>query len=119
MSNDKRLFTIAGTSTFRGVNTFRFATGSAHSRSLILKRNGHIEIKLVDLPQAMTKADAMLYLKSKGVEAVVPKTGRGSGLTSEDIEAQQKIIEASVVAAAAHESSVRDADAEWLSNLGK
>lgn len=119
MSKDTKLFTIAGTSTFRGKSTFRFATGNIHTRELVLKRNGHIDIKLQELPRPMTKDDAMAYLQSEeGVQAVMPKTGRGSGVKPEEIAAQEAIVNERAQAEAAVEEAVQQEDAEWISKLG-
>ena len=119
MSKDTKLFTIAGTSTFRGKNTFRFATGNLHTRELVLKRNGHIDIKLQDLPNPMTKADAVAYLQSEeGIQAVMPKTGRGSAVKPEEIAAQEAIITARREEEAKAEEAVIEADQEFLNKLG-
>lgn len=74
--SDTKTFSIAGTSTLSGVNTYRFATGKATVRAGVLKRNGHTDIALQDLPSAMTKADAIAFLTQAGITAIVPKSGR-------------------------------------------
>jgi hypothetical protein len=73
-----KTFRIAGTSFYRDEHTFRFANGDAKVRMGILKRGGHTAIELGDLPQAMTKAQAVEYLTAQGVKAVVPKTRQGA-----------------------------------------
>lgn len=65
-------FTLAGTSTLKGVNTYRFATGNVKVRTGVLKRNGHSDIKLLELPQAMTKEDATAWLSGQGITAHMP-----------------------------------------------
>jgi len=118
MSKDSRLFTIAGTSTFRGKNTWRFATGSAHNRQLVLERNEHVDVKLIDLPKPMTKAEAIEYLKSEaGVQAVMPKTGRGSALTPEEIAAQEQIIIEKKKAQEAALEEAKKSDEDFINNL--
>lgn len=67
-----KLFTIAGTSTLNGVNTFRFATGKVNVRTAKLKRHGHTDVDLVELPNAMNKTDAVAWLVSQGRDAVIP-----------------------------------------------
>ncbi len=67
-----KLFTIAGTSTLDGVNTFRFATGKLNVRTAKLKRHGHTDVSLMELPRAMTKKEAVAFLIEQGREAVVP-----------------------------------------------
>ncbi len=75
MASDK-LFTIAGTSTVKGVNTYRVATGKAKVRTGVLTRNGHTDVDLRDLPSPMTKDDAIAFLQAQGIEATVLKSGR-------------------------------------------
>lgn len=67
-----KLFTIAGTSTLNGVNTYRFATGKLNVRTAKLKRHGHTDVDLMLLPQGMTKQDAIAFLVSQGRAAVLP-----------------------------------------------
>jgi hypothetical protein len=76
MSN--KLFTIAGTSNLNGKVKFRFATGTVKHRSLVLARNGHSNIKLFELPNAMSKEDARAFVEAQllmtpvGVEVAQP-----------------------------------------------
>jgi hypothetical protein len=69
-----KLFTIAGTSVLNGKLTYRFATGKVSVRGYKLKKTGHSDISLQELPEPMTKADAIAFLQSNGIEAVMPKT---------------------------------------------
>jgi hypothetical protein len=69
-----KTFTLAGTSYYRGELTFRFANGEAKARMAILKRGGHTDVELNELPQAMTKEDAVALMRARGVDAVMPKT---------------------------------------------
>lgn len=80
MSTEKT-FTVGGTSVLNGVLTYRFANNSAKARAGKLKQHGHTEIALIDLPNAMTKEEAVAYLTSQGigVNAVIPKSGRPKG----------------------------------------
>lgn len=76
-----KLFTIAGTSTVDGVNTLRFATGKVKVREGVLRRAGHTDINLRELPRPMTKQDAAAWLAAQGIEAVLPvKGGKGKPL---------------------------------------
>jgi hypothetical protein len=61
MSNDN-LFKVAGVSTVKGNYKVRFANDL--SRVKVLIKTGHTDIELVDLPSAMSKADAVTYLKT-------------------------------------------------------
>tara|TARA_B110000503_G_C7000819_1_gene351446 strand:+ start:111 stop:422 length:312 start_codon:yes stop_codon:yes gene_type:complete len=60
-----KLFTIAGTSTLKGTVKFRFATGTVKHRTLVLTRNDHTDIKLFELPTAMSKAEAKSFVESQ------------------------------------------------------
>jgi predicted Holliday junction resolvase-like endonuclease len=73
-----KTFTIAGSSNLNGVIKNRFANGTVKVRGQILARNGHTDIKLVELPTAMTKADALAFLESQTImtpriEDIVPQ----------------------------------------------
>ena len=65
----EKLFTVAGTSNLNGVVKFRFAN-DLKSRVKVLQRNGHTDIELFELPEAMTKKDAVAYLENQCVETV-------------------------------------------------
>lgn len=67
-----KLFTIAGTSTVNGVNTYRVANGKAKVREGVLRRAGHTDISLRDLPNEMSKPNAIAWLNAQGVQAVLP-----------------------------------------------
>lgn len=55
-----KLFTVAGVSTLNGVVKYRFA--NSLKRDAVLRKNGHTDIKLVELPKAMSKEDAVAYI---------------------------------------------------------
>jgi hypothetical protein len=65
-----KTFTVAGTSNLNGVIKYRFAN-DLKTRTATLARNGHTEIQLVELPEAMTKDAAIQYLLAQG-HAVQP-----------------------------------------------
>jgi len=69
-----KLFTIAGTSIAKGITKFRFATGTVKARSLVLTRNDHTDVKLFELPTAMSKAEAISFVESQLL--MTPKTVR-------------------------------------------
>jgi len=71
-----KTFTIGGTSTVDGVNTFRVCNGEIKVREGVLRRAGHTDIKLAELPNPMTRAGAVAYLKTQGVEAIIPVGGK-------------------------------------------
>ena len=57
-----KTFTVAGVSTLNGIVTARFANDL--SRAKVLEKNGHINVRLVELPGAMDKEHAMTHLLS-------------------------------------------------------
>jgi len=59
MATDK-LFTVAGISTLNGDTKPRFANDQM--RVKVLAKNGHSDIELVELPEAMTKTAAVEFL---------------------------------------------------------
>jgi hypothetical protein len=91
MANSK-LFTVAGTSTLNGINTYRFATGKPSVRAAKLKRHGHTDISLQELSNPMTKEDAVSFLTSQGIVAVVPTNRKSTPveLTDEQKAAAEK-----------------------------
>ena len=73
-----KLYTVAGTSVLNGKTAYRFA--NSMSRAGVLTRNGHELVRLVALPEPMTKESAIAYLnlesavKSAGFEVVAVPT---------------------------------------------
>ena len=63
-------YTVAGTSLFEGVVTYRFANST--KRMKVLERNGHKDVVFWELPRAMVLKDAVAFLKTKGVVAQLP-----------------------------------------------
>lgn len=59
----EKTFTVAGTSNLNGAVKFRFAN-DLKGRIKVLERNGHTDIKLMELPEPMTKTDAIAFLES-------------------------------------------------------
>lgn len=63
----EKLFTVAGTATNpNGTTKARFANDLV-ARIKILNKAGCTDINLVELPQAMTKLQALQYLQEQGV----------------------------------------------------
>ncbi len=56
MATDK-LFTVVGTSSLDGVTKVRFANDTM--RTKVLQKHGHTDILLVELPEPMSKLDAV------------------------------------------------------------
>jgi hypothetical protein len=57
------MFKVTGISTLNGVTKVRFANDMV-SRVKILNKDGHKDINLVELPNALSKGDCVKYLKS-------------------------------------------------------
>ena len=57
------MFKVTGISTLNGQTKVRFANDLV-SRVKILVKDGHSDINLVELPEALSKADCVNYLKT-------------------------------------------------------
>jgi hypothetical protein len=62
------MFKVIGVSTLNGVTKVRFANDMV-SRVKILNKDGHKDINLVELPNALSKGDCVKYLKSSDLYA--------------------------------------------------
>lgn len=56
-----KLFTIAGTSNLKGQVKVRFANDTM--RVKVLAKNDHTDIVLIELPHAMSKQEAVMFIK--------------------------------------------------------
>ncbi len=65
MATDKT-FTVAGTATQNGVTKARFANDMV-ARVKILTKAGCTNINLIELPQPMTKLEALQHLQTLGI----------------------------------------------------
>ena len=61
---DNKLYTVAGTAEQHGLTKVRFANDFI-ARVKILDKNGCTNIQLFELPEPMTKLDALKFLKEK------------------------------------------------------
>jgi hypothetical protein len=61
-----KTWTVVGTSVKRGEKKLRLANGTAEARQRVLEKDGHTEVRLFDLPNAMTEADARAWLEAQG-----------------------------------------------------
>jgi len=69
-------FTVAGVSTLNGVVKYRVA--NSLKREAILKKSGHTDIKLIELPKAMSKEDAFAFIAAHAdFQATKPTTKGG------------------------------------------
>ena len=63
---DNKLYTVAGTAEQHGMTKVRFANDFV-ARIKILDKNGCTNIQLFELPQPMTKLDALHWLKEQNL----------------------------------------------------
>lgn len=103
MSNAEHTYTVAGTSLFEGVVTYRFANSTKRMR--VLERNGHKDVQFWELPRAMVLKDAVAFLNAKGVVAQLPYGQR---------KVQNGTRAAVEVAAAEQQDAHVVAHTEWL-----
>jgi len=68
MAQTEKLFTVAGTATQNGVTKARFANDLV-ARIKILNKAGCTDINLIELPEPMTKLQALQHLQSIGITA--------------------------------------------------
>lgn len=66
MSDENKTWTVVGTSIKKGEKTLRFANGTAAAREKVLLKDNHSEVRLFDLPSAMTKEAAVAWLEAQG-----------------------------------------------------
>lgn len=59
---NEKTFTVAGTSVLKGVEKVRFAN-NLKTRKLVLGKNGHADVDLIELPMEMNKEQAVLFLR--------------------------------------------------------
>jgi hypothetical protein len=68
---DKK-WTLAGTAVQNGEVSWRFGTNDLDARKRNLERAGFSDVRLVQLPQAMTREEAMQYVQAHGLLEHVP-----------------------------------------------
>jgi hypothetical protein len=64
-----KAFKIVGVSTQGKVTKFRFANGDMAARIKVLERNGHTDINLIELPNAVSKMEAIEAYTAQHPEA--------------------------------------------------
>lgn len=65
MSDDNKLFKVAGVSAVKGQYKVRFANDMARVKVLI--KTDHTDIELMELPRAMTKGEIATFLKTSSL----------------------------------------------------
>jgi hypothetical protein len=88
----EKTFTVAGTSIVNNKRTYRFSNGKINLRRNMLKHFGHRAIKLMELPEPMTKVQAMAFLQKQGVRASLPTRSK-SNKKSQLVVAAEKLVE--------------------------
>lgn len=84
LSNNLRLYTAVGTTTFKGVTKIWFANETA-TRVKNMIKDGHVNVEFATLPKPMSKADALNYLADNPSALSVDK-GLASELVSQKTE---------------------------------
>ena len=100
-----KTYTIAGSTNFDGRKTFRFANGKMNVRRNMLKFKGHTAIKLLELPRPMNKVQAIAFLKSEGVKAVLPTRSANKRRNSPIVDQANALIAKKAKAAATREAN--------------
>lgn len=98
-----KTFTIAGYSNLNGRVKLRVATGTIARRTAVLKSSGHTDINLVELPQPMTRAEAMAFVEAQfaGVELFRSKVAAPATVEISTVsldETQSRSVDADAVA---------------------
>lgn len=116
-----RTYTVAGTSSFKGQVTYRFASGKAKAREAVLVRNEHTDVNMIDLPSEMTKDQAIAHLNGIGITAVLPKTGRTPKIKTTNDAARELLdavnAETETNTAASENTAVVADDVAFLTNM--
>lgn len=68
-------FSVAGVSTLNGVVKYRVA--NSLKREAILRKSGHTAIKLIELPQSMSKEDAFAFIAAHADFQAVKPSAKG------------------------------------------
>ena len=72
IGNMNKTFTIVGKSTLGNqAPKYRVANGAIKARTAVLARNGHTDISFIELPEAMSKGDALQFFEAQ--ELMTPK----------------------------------------------
>jgi len=87
VASAEKTFTVAGVSDLNGVYKLRVANST--DRVKVLMRNGHQDIRLIQLPNAMTKLEAVNYLMSLEHNEELLIEDEDTALLFSDIDAQQ------------------------------
>lgn len=103
------MFTVAGISRQNGSLKLRFANDFV-TRCKVLARNGHKDINLVELPQAMTKDAAVAYISTLPTFANVEAQAAISEFQSKGAKVAPKVTVAPKAKATKASAEVVEAD---------
>ena len=87
VNSAEKTFSVAGVSNLNGVYKLRVANST--DRVKVLMRNGHEDIRLIQLPSEMTKLEAVNYLMSLEHDEQLLIDDKETALLFSDIDAQQ------------------------------
>lgn len=115
-----RTFTVAGTSVKKGVKSLRVANGTAAAREKVLLKDNHTDVRLFDLPRAMTKEEATAWLEAQGdavpVRAAAPvSTGKRGRPAKAKVAAPDPVVLANMPEDTSNDDAAKVAhSASWL-----
>ena len=90
-----KTFTIVGKSTLGQQTKTRVANGTIKARTAVLARNGHTDIQFVELPEPMSKPEAIAFLEAQ--ELMTPTFEDVSAdILAREAELDQQMEDASV-----------------------
>jgi hypothetical protein len=95
-----KTYNVAGTSVLKGEKKLRFAADM--DRVKVLQRNGHTDVQLYTLPNAMTKEQATEWLAAQGI-AVAGTAAAPAAEVAAEVAAPAAEVAAEVAAPAAAE----------------
>jgi len=87
-----KTFTRAGISTLNGTVTYRFANDV--NRESVLANNGHTDIQMFDLGEAMTKDLAVQFLNAMGIVAA---TGVSRAKTQKPAKIEEPVLDTEAI----------------------
>ena len=97
----EKTFTVAGTATQNGVTKARFANDLV-ARIKILNKAGCTDINLVELPEPMTKLQALQHLQTLGITS-----GDAGHAVSEKLAEKTKVAKAAEVRVAVKPAALK------------
>jgi hypothetical protein len=97
----EKTFTVAGTATQNGVTKARFANDLV-ARIKILNKAGCTDINLVELPEPMTKLQALQHLQTLGITS-----GDAGHAVTEKLAEKTKVAKAAEIRVAVKPAAVK------------